>query len=760
MPDILKIETDQWQLNVWSNNIASRQAKLLQALQKRGKSSLPISVIKFSEPTMVYAVVFDGDVLEVSQRAIDTIQIPQPLFFENSVYEFEFDFGAQQANFKGSAPRVLHRNRRIEESFHYVSRSNVLRGTIDTANHIGWLRIPIQLGAQHFSISFEVLPTKMDMHHDLQIIHQVIDQTYPLWRFSLTEKTEQSFSRSRKKVSFEILWLAHFERLHKGLTRSVHKIMNAPHTRLLERKRYVKSDQLKGKLTVKTIHHLSEARTGVLKKHLISSKRLSNDTPENRFVKSVVCSMVEGLSQIQILAFKLLKAPEGARLSDSFMAQLESWKEPFSRALSSPFFKEVGLFKELKRESLVLHQKTGYADVYKIWQVLKLYLDFFGGDADVSIKSVDQLYELWCFLEIKQIIESLGFSEDDAKMKLSAKIFEYHSLDGLSNALNFVSQKGVSIRLAHEPKFNKTTEPVRVSTVSQKPDIYVEVSFPGGTQLVWLFDAKYRVDDGERVPDDAINQMHRYRDALIYKKQNRNYRQVFGAYALYPGYFDDQSVAVNPYDNEINEINIGAFPLLPSNDGQGSVLLRSFLEKHLTIVSADECFLQPSARISTIGMRQTRYDDLVLIVPSAPKRGRDQAYLDSLEDGSAKWYHIPKETLDGQYQNIIIDELRYLAIGVIPDHSSARKINFVWQIESVELASRCELSAEQSGMVSDSKKHYWLFKLSNAVRLDGDIEGMPMRDFRKGMKIVRHLELKGVKKFSALSDVYPQLLCP
>ncbi|MDT9702427.1 nuclease domain-containing protein, partial [Streptomyces sp. P17] len=48
-------------------------------------------------------------------------------------------------------------------------------------------------------------------------------------------------------------------------------------------------------------------------------------------------------------------------------------------------------------------------------------------------------------------------------------------------------------------------------------------------KFIWIFDAKYRIkldknrfDDGsdditktDYVPDDAINQMHRYRDALI-----------------------------------------------------------------------------------------------------------------------------------------------------------------------------------------------------------------------------------------------------
>src|SRR5699024_1063423 len=71
------------------------------------------------------------------------------------------------------------------------------------------------------------------------------------------------------------------------------------------------------------------------------------------------------------------------------------------------------------------------------------------------------------------------------------------------------------------------------------------------------------------VPDDAINQMHRYRDALIRVNENKHEngmdksRPVFGAFALYPGYFDQISKP-NPYSDTIDEISIGAFALLPS----------------------------------------------------------------------------------------------------------------------------------------------------------------------------------------------------
>ena len=46
-------------------------------------------------------------------------------------------------------------------------------------------------------------------------------------------------------------------------------------------------------------------------------------------------------------------------------------------------------------------------------------------------------------------------------------------------------------------------------------------------KLTYLFDAKYRIDNQltngvDTPPDDAINQMHRYRDAIYYKENCTN----------------------------------------------------------------------------------------------------------------------------------------------------------------------------------------------------------------------------------------------
>lgn len=78
-----------------------------------------------------------------------------------------------------------------------------------------------------------------------------------------------------------------------------------------------------------------------------------------------------------------------------------------------------------------------------------------------------------------------------------------------------------------------------VPTVPQKPDIVLQLTkndLQQGMKMTYLFDAKYRIDGRQNgvdtPPDDAINQMHRYRDAIYYKDYDSHAlkKEVIGGY--------------------------------------------------------------------------------------------------------------------------------------------------------------------------------------------------------------------------------------
>ena len=94
-----------------------------------------------------------------------------------------------------------------------------------------------------------------------------------------------------------------------------------------------------------------------------------------------------------------------------------------------------------------------------------------------------------------------------------------------------------------------------------------------------------RLGTADYPPSDAINQMHRYRDAIYYSEKEHMYaaKEIIGGYILFPGRGNDAKIKERYYYKSIASVNIGAFPLLPNvdkPDEEGS-LLREHLKKVL-----------------------------------------------------------------------------------------------------------------------------------------------------------------------------------
>lgn len=774
MPELLSIQSDNFDLLVWSRNIDGSRNRLAKTLQARGKQ-LPVSDILVSP-----AISKDSGKAETEFKCKDG----KPVFFENKQYDIEFVFDDKlKENFSVNAPRVEHRLRSVEDSFHYSERTNSLRATINTGNDIGWFRFDLvyQIDEKdnRQSFSFEIHPTKMDMSSDMQVMNAAIDEVFPLWRFSLAEKTEQQMQAAKKPhPDFLLLWLAQFVKLFDELNDGLKHIVNAPHSRLLPTEKSVRMDRLRGKLPAKLEGQVSTAIADKQtdKRFTLGKKVLSVDTPENRFIKSVITTTVSRLAKIKTAAIKSQKEPEKQRLSDSFLGKLESWQNDIRYYQRQPLFKEVGSFSGLRRESLVLQQKPGYAKVYKVWQQLKWYLELLEGDSNLSLRSVAELYEVWCFLEIRKILLDLEFVETDSKrIPLINTGIEVSLKDGMQGTFVLERDDGIKIRLAHEPRFGKKGATIKSWTTTQKPDIYLEATFPNKEKIVWLFDAKYRInnpDDSEEspdyVPDDAINQMHRYRDALINienKSGNdiaKKSRPVFGGYALYPGYYE-QSEERNPYDTEIEEVGIGAFSLLPTTDGSGSIWLTNFLKGKLqrkpveygkTIT--DSYYVEEAPRIPYHGTEVTRFNDLVIIANQLGP-DRDTSYIDKFESGNADYYHTRQFAFERQsIEHHVIHEARYLAVAIDTDDGK-RKIQFVYPILDSTKLKRKQIDNEQSGSgnYANPDELYWLFKLGKSLQLKNTVF---VDEPGFNIKLASREDLSNVNEWNQIQEKYLTVL--
>ena len=124
----------------------------------------------------------------------------------------------------------------------------------------------------------------------------------------------------------------------------------------------------------------------------------------------------------------------------------------------------------------------------------------------------------------------------------------------------------------------------------QNPDIVLRLTkkeTESDLKLTYLFDAKYRIDGKEKgvdvPPEDAINQMHRYRDAIYYTEHEKHglKKEVIGGYILFPGDGSPADMQVARFYKSIDDVNIGAFPLRPK-DETNRKLLEEFINRLLT----------------------------------------------------------------------------------------------------------------------------------------------------------------------------------
>jgi predicted component of viral defense system (DUF524 family) len=791
MQELICIETLDWELTISCQNLEARQKTYYDMLKRRGDKHIA-NALHF-KPEIKLQSVKPGSVLSkesenIETRIIEELKLPLPIFFENTQYQFEWVF----FNDKVDQASIVHPLKAIANSFRFASKRKhsaaSLIGAINTGNDIGKLILPLTYQVEKeiklAQLTLEVLPTKMQLHSDLPAMYQCIDKSFPLWRFSLAEKTEQDAAKSQHRGNFPLLWLAQFKVLREQLESALKVIANSPHSRLQRKESHIKAERLKGKLGNKLAERVREdiQNKQYNKRYQQDKKYLSVDTPENRFIKMVVIKCKQQLEQLtQKLETKNNENKDvSQRLSDHFITELRDWQKPLARMQKQSFLKEVGDYVGLQRESLVLQQKTGYRAVYKTWQELKYYLDIFSRHSAISMKSVAETYEVWCFLTVRQmLITSLGFEEvqsEKAKLKLN-DYFELQLEDGLSGAGAFTFKRtdGLKARLAHEPIFRKNGKNIRSFGVTQKPDILLEVTFPDGKKCIWLFDAKYRIktinnrydnDDinhQDFVPDDAINQMHRYRDALIHinqldVKQTKS-RPVFGAFALYPGFYD-QTVEVNPYDESIKEVGIGAFALLPSDKGNYNNWLENFFIEQLgsltttypTSSISDSLYVNEAARIPYYGMKQVLHSDLVLTAKLGENRTHE--YVEGFKNGQAKWYHMPMSVFDVQFGHHIAQEISYVAIG--HEESGVLKIDKAYRVISVDIKQRKEIMAAQSGVVflADTTDEYWLFELGEILNLNNILINLNTSGFRQSLKLTTLAMMEKADAFDDLETIY------
>ena len=575
------------------------------------------------------------------QITIENSQQAPAVFFDNTDYPIwiEFKDYVKKAQF-GS---ILQ-----NENDKFTFRRQILAGFLNYGNEVGRSEIQIiyQVGTEvrNFAFSFEVLSTKLNYHEHWKTIIEDIEQEYRMLSLDYMRRTFHGFFPDISGETPEIIWWSVFANEQKKFIQACKNIIDRPRHRLHEKASYKRADRLTF-IPSCIENELAEHRSDSSHLYRVEECTRTNDTQENRFLKFALSQITKKYETLK----KRIEVIKNA--SDVMKEDMQVTLATLRHLQQNPFFRTVGNYKGLSQESLVLQKATGYSQVYRTWSLLQRSYSLNDGIYRLQTKDIATLYEIWCFIEVSHIVkEKLHLSDEDIdhrnRMEMNG-LFTWDLGKGEHSRILFKKDNVELAELIYNPKSlereNNTVgiTDLVVPTVPQKPDIVLQLTkndLQEGMKFTYLFDAKYRIDGKDRngvdvPPEDAINQMHRYRDAIYYKDHKSDVlkKEVIGGYILFPGDGEPTDVAVSKFRKTIDEVNIGAFPLRPK-DTYNRLLLEQFIEQLINMKSHETIsnVIPQKGTFVEVGNRV-----LIGLVTNSSRKG----YLQSFKDGNATLYY-------------------------------------------------------------------------------------------------------------------------
>ena len=328
---------------------------------------------------------------------------------------------------------------------------------------------------------------------------------------------------------------------------------------------------------------------------LSSKKHVTYDIYENRFIAWAIRNIIEHLRKYK----KHVETAAGKKDFSPLINRMKMYQSRLQGFLHDNPFNEVGKFEKRAHFSTSLTRGSGYRDFMHIYLLLTRGLEIADNDIfKIEQKNISTLYEYWCFLKLVQILKEQNASEIDYQdlIQVKANKLQVNLEKGIASRVTFKKEdSGESTTIYFNREFKR--EGKKVFTYNQRPDYSIEFKKKGFEKPFWyLFDAKYRFDEKKEdieiteyqnynVPQDAIGQLHRYRDAILHTEPtNSTYRGAIknlGGIILYPYPLSEKEFENNIYRKSIDQVNIGALPFLPSKSSLVNDLLNELINKRL-----------------------------------------------------------------------------------------------------------------------------------------------------------------------------------
>ena len=609
-----------------------------------------------------------------------------PFFFDNAEQDVWIEL--REGRTKGRVEL-----RRASDAARFQSRGRILYGPLAFGNDVGradlgvsWERDGIR---RRFVLSFDVLSSKLDVRTDWRRIVEDVEAEYRMLSYDFLRRTYHQFAENPEGDHSDRIWWEVFARLRDRFFAACDVILARPRTRGRTAEELRRADRLR-RTTPALEEEWFEHRRDAGRLYRVAIEETTRDTPENRFFKHAVLSVARRHGR---LASRIAGAAAARGATPGFLEQIERASARLAALEANPFFHGVGRFDGLKQVSLVLQQAPGYAEVARTWAVLERLYALGEGLFALETKDIAELYEIWCFVEVKNRCKAvLGIDEGSVRNVARGELGELFGADAAKGRRSrIVLEKkdaaggDVRLELFYNPQTGGDPEKSGIADTEaptggeQRPDIVLQLvrEHGGGAfRLTHLFDAKYRIDgrtaDGtaDKPPEDAINQMHRYRDAIYYAEAGGAAdgapgaspalkREVIGGYVLFPGSGRPEDVARAYYTRSIGRVGIGALPLRPGNESNAAAL-EDFIRRLLARGTVEQL-------LGTIPHKGTETE-----LEGAVSAGRILASGGKTPEGDARWmwrhraFFLETRDFDRRRLGAAPEEIRIVSIAWMP----------------------------------------------------------------------------------------------
>jgi hypothetical protein len=505
----------------------------------------------------------------------------------------------------------------------------LLTGPISFRGQVGMTELRLRSSGHRVSIQLEVFPTKLDYASDYESLLSEVNAASQALALEYLRATYRSGTETVAEQPSDLEFATLLRHHLSGISRAMRWVAEHPHRRLVREVRLERIERLRrpSRMTKNAIRQGRGSGPWVqLGPGLRAHSRVPGvravetlNTPEHRWLKASIAAVNRRLADLLTsLQREIARAKSRNRSTtrlEAEEAELVRAQAQLTRLLEAEPLSEADGPVPQAFSSLTLLQMPGYREAVQGLLSLANGLSLTGGAVETSVKDVDVLYELWCFLRVASVLYELSDRDTDL-----SSLFE-QGPSGLRTKLERGAEVEVKIgsrtryRLAYNKRFAGFTG-------SQRPDLLLSVERPGWPALYLILDAKYRLEAGDDYlkqfkipgpPEEALNQLHRYRDAIVldHTSADRERPVVRGA-ALFPL---DESSSIGwlsaPLGRSLEHYGIGALPFLPSNETYTEEWLRQVLGEAPSDLAVAG---PPFAAAQELRARQEAARDRVLLV--------------------------------------------------------------------------------------------------------------------------------------------------